>query len=112
MQPPYWISIQHNLQLTDMSLAAAQKQHMPFGNMSLYAAADWERSTLKKLGQLASKDPFVLLERSFDSGFGSHRRAETVHENGERGGHFSHLGNAWGRGADAGVRDGKLALFP
>lgn len=32
-------------------------------------APDWRSSTLKKLGQLVSKDPFLLLERSFNSGF-------------------------------------------
>ena len=56
--------------LTDANLIAAQIQHMPFGNVSVCAAADWEISTLKKLGPLASKDPVVLTERSFDSGFG------------------------------------------
>lgn len=30
---------------------------------------NWKISTLKKLGQLASKDPFLLLERSFNSDF-------------------------------------------
>lgn len=43
---------------------------MPFGNVSVCAVADWEISTLKKLGLLASKDPVVLVERLFDSGFG------------------------------------------
>ncbi|XP_009946948.1 PREDICTED: chondrolectin [Leptosomus discolor] len=69
MQPPYWTSIQHNLWRIDKNLIAAQKQHVSLGNVSLHAAADWEISTLKKLGQLASKDQFVLLEKSFDLGF-------------------------------------------
>lgn len=42
----------------------------------------------------------------------SHGRAETVCENREWGGHFSHPRNTQGRGADVFVMDGKLAIFP
>jgi len=66
MQPLYWMGIQHSLWLKDTSLVAAQKQQVPFGNVSLRTGADWNISTLRKLGQLVSKDPIVLLERSFD----------------------------------------------
>lgn len=85
---------------------------MPFGNVSVCAVADWEISTLKKLGLLASKDPVVLVERLFDSGFGRVVEEQRLCVREQRGGHFSHLRNTQGKGADVFVMDGKLAIFP
>lgn len=78
-----------------MTSIVAQKHHVPFDNMNLQAAADWEMSTVKKLGWLASKDPFVLLEGSFESGFGRVTEDQRLLMGTENMGHCSNLRSAW-----------------
>lgn len=58
------ISIQCNLELMGTHSIAAQKWHMLVGTLNFLVAhaPDWKTSTLNKPGQLASKDPFLLLE--------------------------------------------------
>lgn len=113
VQPPHCCSIQHKLRLTDTSLIAAQKEHVPFGNVSLcwswleekYTEEAW---SVSQQGRICPVGEIIWFRF-----WNSHVRAETVHENREWGrGHFSHLRHTWGRGVDVCGTDGMLAVFP